>query len=667
MTDNDLSVFPEYKQYLLLEADYPLSCLYSIRNRLKSQTEDEAREPSMCLLGRTVVIDDVVVDLDGINGMFQQMLQEIEELERNITHGLSDSHPSLRPRVPTAFADKPNKHSTDFWFASMRENGLLDSGTAMLKLLVEHPDFHNVYFQTMGASGVRVHAANCHRFMRECARLRLLIWVAVHIGSGGPARGTEILSQTFRNAPRGSVRNLQIINGDLCIAGTYNKTDEQVSASPHPGAPLTDGDQTHSRKLIYRFPPKAIIRHLLFELAFLCPVQEVMARALHFDETAMTALRYKIFPGLYRELDSDGLTDALRAASFRHLGYEIGLRHWRKAQTTFCEIFGDYHPQIRSLAHYDQRGHSEVTGRTYSDIEGAPVKVPWTVMETQLGVSRCWQDLTGTSILTRRSVRLTQCPTGIEPLSPEERLTYGGGSTESILTSVLGLRKELAESRKANARLIAWIDAQDPAPAPPPPVLSPPPVGIVSQTVQPCKPFKLPDPSNLNLLRDFMNDPRASFTCPEQALGLELALNGKTNFFLIGPTGMGKSSVFLIPARLRAGKVTIVLIPLSGLRMDFAIRCKKLAIECTEWTVRDQEKSTIVMVSPENAILPPFLLWAKNLENSGLLNLIVYDEVHLLKTHASFRRCFEHPDGLVKIGGWWRFPPPSPTELTLTI
>jgi len=227
---------------------------------------------------------------------------------------------------------------------------------------------------------------------------------------------------------------------------------------------------------------------------------------------------------------------------------------------------------------------------------------------------------------------------------------YGGGSTAAILRSVQELIIELKRHREANARFLAWADAQALPPAPPPPISSQPPVGIVQHSARPHDPFRLPDPSNLILLRNFTSNDNASFTCPEQALALELALHGQTNFFLIGPTGMGKSCVFLIPAKLKPHMVTIVLIPLSGLRVDFAMRCHINGIACTEWTQDRQERSSIVMVSPENAVLPVFVSWARNLMHNELLNLIVYDEVHLIKTHAPFRECFEHSDNIVRIG-----------------
>ena len=189
--------------------------------------------------------------------------------------------------------------------------------------------------------------------------------------------------------------------------------------------------------------------------------------------------------------------------------------------------------------------------------------------------------------------------------------------------------------------------------APPPvhPVSDEPAVGITRHT-QPRTSIGLPHPSNLRLLREFTKNESASFTCPEQALALELANAGNSSFFLIGPTGMGKSSIFFITAKRERKKVTIVILPLSGLRIDFAMRCKKHDIDCAEWTMENQHglQSTIVIVSPENVTRRQFLTWAKNLYNRNLLHIIIYDEVHLIRTHSSFRDCFKTSNRIVGIG-----------------
>lgn len=159
-------------------------------------------------------------------------------------------------------------------------------------------------------------------------------------------------------------------------------------------------DQGTRRKLIYRFPPASLAIELIYELVILRPAQEFIARLLQ-EKPLENALRYRLFPGLYRDLSTHTLTDALRASTFKYLGYEVGMKHWRKAQTTFCTKFWDYHPQQIDLSHYTQRGHGEETGiQHYAHAKNAPTMAPSKIAE-QLGASRCWQDLTGASLCSR--------------------------------------------------------------------------------------------------------------------------------------------------------------------------------------------------------------------------------------------------------------------------
>lgn len=159
-----------------------------------------------------------------------------------------------------------------------------------------------------------------------------------------------------------------------------------------------------------------------------------------------------------------------------------------------------------------------------------------------------------------------------------------------------------------------------------------------------------PHPPSLPKLRTFLKNQDAQFSCPEQAQALEAVLYGSEHVFLVGPTGMGKSSVFLIPAKESPNRVTIVLIPLSSLRFDFSRRCAKLGILCSEWGENNHRNTTIVMVSPENAALKSFLDWAIALKRSGKLVRLVYDEVHMAYMQVGFRDCFKHHNHLAQIG-----------------
>lgn len=159
-----------------------------------------------------------------------------------------------------------------------------------------------------------------------------------------------------------------------------------------------------------------------------------------------------------------------------------------------------------------------------------------------------------------------------------------------------------------------------------------------------------PHPSNLAKLRAFMGDQKAQFTLPEQAQALEAVLGGSNHVLIIIPTGAGKTSTVLIPAMESPHKVTIVLVPLSALRVDFSRRCNKLGIRWSEWTEATQLETTVVMVSPENAAKRSFLKWAGNLKLRGILLRLVYDEVHMGKTQDDFRSCFSSHRRLIELG-----------------
>lgn len=159
-----------------------------------------------------------------------------------------------------------------------------------------------------------------------------------------------------------------------------------------------------------------------------------------------------------------------------------------------------------------------------------------------------------------------------------------------------------------------------------------------------------PHPSSLTKLRKFMKNPRAQFTRPEQAQALEAVLGGSRHVFLIGPTGMGKTSVFLIPATESPHQVTIVVVPLSALRVDFSRRCAGLGIQCSEWKEVSPPETTIVMVSPENAAKRSFLAWATGMMHKRKALLLVYDEGHLCDMQQDFRSCFLSHRRLIETG-----------------
>jgi len=94
----------------------------------------------------------------------------------------------------------------------------------------------------------------------------------------------------------------------------------------------------------------------------------------------------------------------------------------------------------------------------------------------------------------------------------------------------------------------------------------------------------VPHPSLTRMLRKFLGNPSAMFKTPEQAKAIEFVLAHERHLLLVGPTVMGKTLAYMLPAAQRDRGVTCVLLPLSALHTDFDRRCRELKIESSQWT-----------------------------------------------------------------------------------
>jgi len=169
-----------------------------------------------------------------------------------------------------------------------------------------------------------------------------------------------------------------------------------------------------------------------------------------------------------------------------------------------------------------------------------------------------------------------------------------------------------------------------------------------------------PHPSRLQSLRDFLRDPNAQFSCPEQAILLELMCQGKESVLGILGTGKGKTMVVLLYAHMYAQRgVTVVVLPLSSLHDDFARRARERGVRAAQWSPTGKHNADvqIVYVSIEHMTFHGFqryefslaiiklelircLSYLQDLEHSNRLNLIVFDEIHKVLTDRTYRESF---------------------------
>jgi hypothetical protein len=166
---------------------------------------------------------------------------------------------------------------------------------------------------------------------------------------------------------------------------------------------------------------------------------------------------------------------------------------------------------------------------------------------------------------------------------------------------------------------------------------------VGSNHSEPAKTRAHPHPSLLTSLSTFLSNPNASFKTPEQAEALEVTINREEHLLLIGPTAMGKSLVYMLPAALfDRALVTLVLLLLFSLHADFARRCKEHRIPSSRWEpgLERSPNTPIVYVSPEHAQTKEFSDYAASLHLTKKLARVVIDEPHLAVQHANFRYCF---------------------------
>ena len=84
-----------------------------------------------------------------------------------------------------------------------------------------------------------------------------------------------------------------------------------------------------------------------------------------------------------------------------------------------------------------------------------------------------------------------------------------------------------------------------------------------------------------NILKDFLKDSQASFRSLEQELLVKAILLKVPYILGVLPTSIGKSLAYLLTSSLSISKVTVIIIPLVGLKTDIQRRASEFNIPCT--------------------------------------------------------------------------------------
>ena len=140
---------------------------------------------------------------------------------------------------------------------------------------------------------------------------RLLL--LVHVTSGQPARGTEILSLQYSNTPQGHHRSIFIEDGLISTVTSYHK-----------GYNITG-----SAKVIHRYLPREVSELLVYYLWLVLPFwQQLIILAYKETHTASSSSAF-LWPKGHAAWDSQRLTNMLQRETKVHLKVELGIMMYR--------------------------------------------------------------------------------------------------------------------------------------------------------------------------------------------------------------------------------------------------------------------------------------------------------------------------------------------------
>jgi hypothetical protein len=126
--------------------------------------------------------------------------------------------------------------------------------------------------------------------------------------------------------------------------------------------------------------------------------------------------------------------------------------------------------------------------------------------------------------------------------------------------------------------------------------------------------------------------PSKNWRTPEQEKAVIATVEGVSPLFIIFPTGYGKSSVFLLPAKLKGAGVTIVIVPLIALGDNILEECQKAHIDCIFYGRSPPRMAKVVVVMAETAAGKEFIQYANGIKLMGKLDRVIRDEIHKWET-----------------------------------
>ena len=145
----------------------------------------------------------------------------------------------------------------------------------------------------------------------------------------------------------------------------------------------------------------------------------------------------------------------------------------------------------------------------------------------------------------------------------------------------------------------------------------------------------------LGALRRLVKNPTATWTSELQKDAIITVLNTTRDVLAILTTGSGKSMLPLIPAILEHNLVTVLILPLKSLIIDYKRKLDQMGVPYLHYNGRDTPRghcsANLVIVSVDMAREDHWIQWIAELDTNKHIQRFCFDEGHYPLTDANFR------------------------------
>ncbi|KAJ3552759.1 hypothetical protein NP233_g12801 [Leucocoprinus birnbaumii] len=503
----------------------------------------------------------------------------------------------------------------------------------------------------------------------------LLLMAGHQVGSFGIWRGVEVLSALYRNLPT-MTRSIHAVGRFLAMICQYSKTTS-----------VTGRDRWIPRAL------DGLDHDFMVNMLFIAMPFAVQAVMIAMPDRTDLALLYSthIFVDVTKRFTTDRLSACLRMLSLETMGVSIGVRELRQISVAIRRA---HCPTIEALLGQDDQdvgaelaGHTRSTeDRHYGVSTSYLANIPEDMHEPYFRCSEKyhiflnlprpgrrvpWQRLFDRAqwdapiYLPPPSASAPVKPKAIarvsvedEDLGLEDSYTEVSRVQEDNVIEVLddeAIAAEVTSDTGSVANRGFVIDAEDgaeymssspfereiedPDAEYPGQEELPSASGVLRDVPMSQQSMSTRDQQAYAHLRNYLGDPSAEWTCPEQRLAVHAAVSHKKDVVAIFPTGKGKSIIAILCASIRR-KLVVIVVPFVALAQDWLRRLEAGGFTCVLYSKAMGSFPVgcdFVIATVDSAVTREFATAVTTAVGEGRMDQMVLDEVQEVFIAQTYR------------------------------